>query len=68
MFVKRQKYDKDFSSEDIHFPHVKGFYEGGSPYHKTDSLRMKYQMKYGDPPWEKCSGTGILDKGYTNGV
>jgi hypothetical protein len=55
MSVKRKKYDKDCSSGDICFPHVKGVCEEGSPNRKTDFLQMKDSGIYVDPPWEKCS-------------
>jgi hypothetical protein len=55
MSTKRQKYDKDYSSEDVCFPHVKGFHEEGSMNHKIDSLRMKDSRIYVDPPWENFS-------------
>jgi hypothetical protein len=55
MSAKRQKYDKDYSSEDICFPHVKGSPEEDSLNHKIDSLCMKYSGIYVDPPWERYS-------------
>jgi hypothetical protein len=53
--AKRRKYDKDYSSEDICFPHVKGFREEGTPNRKTNSPHMKDPGIYVDSPWEKCS-------------
>jgi hypothetical protein len=47
---KTQKYDKDYSSEDIYSPHVKGFHEEGIPNGKTDSPYMKDPRIYVDPP------------------
>jgi hypothetical protein len=53
-YVNIRKYDKDYSSEDICFPHVKGFCEEGSLNRKIDSPRMKYPGVYVDSSWEKC--------------
>jgi hypothetical protein len=50
----RMEYDKDYSSEDISFPLVKGFREEGSPNRKTDSPHMKHPGIHEDPSWEKC--------------
>jgi hypothetical protein len=53
--VKRQRYDKSYSSEDICFPLVKGFHKEGSPNRKIDSPHMKYPGIREDPSWGKCS-------------
>jgi hypothetical protein len=53
--MKRQKYDKDYSSEDICFPLVKGTHEAGIPNCKTDSPHMKHPGIHKDSPWKKCS-------------
>jgi hypothetical protein len=55
MSVRGKRHDKDYLGEDMCFPHVKGFHEGGIPYHKTDPPYMKYQRTYGDFPWVECS-------------
>jgi hypothetical protein len=69
MSAKRQKYDKDYSSEDICFPHVKGFREEGSPNHKIDSPCMKYPEDICGPAMGKVFvGTGMVDEGYMDGV
>jgi len=52
--VKRREYDKDYSSEDISFPLVKGFREEGIPNRKIDSPCMKQPRIHEDPSWEKC--------------
>jgi hypothetical protein len=53
--MKRREYDKEYSSEDISFPLVKGFHEEGIPNHKTNSPHMKHPGILEDPSWEKCS-------------
>jgi hypothetical protein len=50
MSAKRQKYDNDYTSEDIGFPHVEGFHEEGSLNRKTESPHMKDPGIYVDPP------------------
>jgi hypothetical protein len=54
-FVKIRKYDKDYSSEYICFPLVKGTHEANSLNHKTDSPCMKHPGIDEDSPWKKCS-------------
>jgi hypothetical protein len=51
--VKGRKYDKDYSSEDICLPLVKGGHEEGSLNHKIDSPHMKDLGVCVDSPWEK---------------
>jgi hypothetical protein len=51
----RMKYDKDYSSEDIIFPLVKGFLKEGSLNRKTDSPHTKYPGIVEGSSWEKLS-------------
>jgi hypothetical protein len=53
--AKRRKYDKDYSSEDMFFPIVKGFREEGSLNCKTDSPHRKDLGMYEDPSCENFS-------------
>jgi hypothetical protein len=53
-FVKKQKYDKYYLSEDICCPLVKGFHKEGILNRKTDSPHVKYLGICVDPPWERC--------------
>jgi hypothetical protein len=53
-YAKRWKYDKDYSSEDICCPLVKGFREEGSLNRKIDSPCRKDLGMYEDPSCEKC--------------
>jgi len=50
----RMKYYKDYSSEDISFPLVKGFCEEGSKNCKTNSPHMKHPGIHENPSSEMC--------------
>ena len=50
--MKRQKYDKDYLSEDICYPLMKGFCEEGSLNRKNDSPHMKHSGIHEDSSWE----------------
>jgi hypothetical protein len=45
---ERQKYDREYSSDDICFPLVKGFHREDIPNYKIDSPRVKYQEIHED--------------------
>jgi hypothetical protein len=53
--LKRPRYDKDYSSEDICCPLVKGSHKEGSPNRTTGFLHMKYLVVIEDLSWKKCS-------------
>ena len=53
--VERPRLDKDYLSEYICFPLVKGSHKEGIPNRKTGSLHMKDLVVIEDMSWKKCS-------------
>jgi hypothetical protein len=53
--VKRLREDKNYSSDDICFPLVKGSHKYDSPNHKTDFPHTKYLEVLEGMSWKKCS-------------
>ena len=52
--MERLRFDKDYLSEDICFPLVKGSHKEGSPNYKIDSPRTEDLGVLEDLSWKKC--------------
>ena len=61
-FVERLRLDKDYSSEDICCPLVKGFHKEGSLNRKNGSLHMQDLVVIEDLSWKNCLKDGHPSK------